>query len=62
MRIKEGKSKVTIEKYGRSPAIKEDLIRKMIEAMEEMRQENTAFKLQREEFKKTIQELQSRLG
>ena len=62
LRIKEGKAKVTIDEYGRSLAIKEDLIRKMIEAMEVIRQENTAFKLQCEEFKVAIQELQSRLG
>ena len=34
LRIKEGKAQVTIDEYGRSLGIKEDLIKKIIEAME----------------------------
>ena len=62
LRIKEGKMKVTIDEYGHSLAVKEDLVRKMIEVREEMKQEKMAFELQGEEFKKVIKRLEERLG
>ena len=60
MRINEGKMKVTIDEYSRSLAVKEDLVRKSIEVMEEIKQEKIAFELQCEEFKQVIKDLVSR--
>ena len=60
LRINEGKMKVTIDEYSRSLAVKEDLVRKSIEVMEEIKQEKIAFELQCEEFKQVIKDLVSR--
>ena len=54
--------KVTIDEYSCSLAIKEDLIRKMMEVREEMKQEKIAFELQCEKFRKVIKKLKDRLG
>ena len=52
LRISREKLKVTVDQYGRSLAVKADLIRKMEEVMKGMREEISAFKLQIEEYKR----------